>query len=271
MSCAMEVLTQASSWQPGAGTASRVVRGRARHRSITFRTQQRRRLAVPCTAVPQPDLGSSDKVDIRGGTEECAAGGTGSNLVPGLCSSEPPSLGRGRVLEIRIGCDSVRSENTATNEHHEKIESSPTTLGRGACSLPAPHGRHARRTDLPAKARKVQGWERCLILLGLIFIVSVQWLHAQLEQSSADYVEQVAMFDYMSVEDWHLLYRAGIWSRQSSMQVDRQRSIDADKKPHPLVGQSMQHKGNGCFFLDVLGQTHVVPIQGQSWREAILH
>jgi len=134
------------------------------------------------------------------------------------------------------------------------------------------------RTDLPAKARKVQLWERWLILWGLIFISSASWLHDQLLHASRQYVEKTGMFDHWGV-DWFVMYRAGIWSRQSSIHADSEhhplvgQSLPKDARPHPLVGPSEQCKQRGCFFADVgvLARTIVVPIQGAVWRADLLH
>ena len=94
--------------------------------------------------------------------------------------------------------------------------------------------REDRRAGLPAKARKMQMWERWILTLALLCVVSIHWVYAQLEQSSADYIKERGLFDYESVEDWLVLHRAGIWSRQYN--------IRESAPPHPLAGQSPQVK-----------------------------
>ncbi len=89
-------------------------------------------------------------------------------------------------------------------------------------------------------------------------------LYAQLEQSSMEYIEESGMFEHASADDWYLLQRAGVWSRQYNMQ--------ASSQPQPLAGHSSKSKAKGCFFLDVgvLGATLVVPIGDGLWREDVM-
>ncbi len=60
--------------------------------------------------------------------------------------------------------------------------------------------------DLPARSRKVQRWERWLIVLCLSIIT----IYSVLESQSKAYVEESGHFDYASVEDWQLVWRAGV-------------------------------------------------------------
>ena len=174
-----------------------------------------------------------------------------------------PYLGNGRKMEAE-NQDSI-AECTDGMAYIELIDFSPPSLGSGVCvekviehdestSLLTKRDtdqeeQDYRRMGLPAKARKMKVWERWFLLLALTCVVLMHRLYAQLEQSSMEYIEESGIFDHASADDWYLLQRAGVWSRQYNMRASTQ--------PHPLVGHTSKSKTKGCFFLDEIGRAHV--------------
>ena len=127
-------------------------------------------------------------------------------------------------------------------------------LGIETCS-----SRAACSKDLPARARKMQTWERWL--LGILCLVSVLYSHMQ--SQSKEYIEATGMFNESSVDDWHLVWRAGIMSRRCQQVVAAQSQLSAGL--HTTVGSK------ACFFADVgmVSKTLVVPIGPGTWRDSL--
>ena len=82
----------------------------------------------------------------------------------------------------------------------------------------------------------------------------MSWLYAMLAESSKQYLEELEVFHHVSAEDWYVVYRAGLMSKQCKI-----RSSALSK---PLPGRRSQTYAKGSFFIDVgmLRTTMVVQI-----------
>ena len=84
--------------------------------------------------------------------------------------------------------------------------------------------------------------------------VFMSWLYAMLAESSKQYLEELEVFHHVSAEDWYVVYRAGLMSKQCKI-----RSSALSK---PLARRRSQTYAKGSFFIDVgmLRTTMVVQI-----------
>ena len=245
---------QANPWEPDVSARSRGARGRS---SLARHLRSRRAAKLPCARHLPPSLGSGEV-----GTGACAAGRTDSLADPVRCTicvqahcddadgnpvskvTSLPSLGSSEDAPGTKSHDNTdvplpspgNSPSEAINDSHHRTETSLPSLGSSEHSALV-LGRDTSQdvssrfaVGLPAKARKMQAWERWLLALVLLCTMLMDGVYESFAKSSQDYIRDTEMFDFASGQDWYLLQKAGIWSRQYNMRATAQ--------PQSSIGRS---------------------------------